>query len=64
MGLIPGQGTKMPYAVRNGQNKQTKKIGKEGNFLNTIENLSETNNEITIVRLPGVHVEDINEGFI
>lgn len=39
------------------------KIRIEGNFLNPIENLSETNNKVAVMRLPEVYAE-IDEGFL
>lgn len=39
-------------------------MGLEGNFLHTIEHISETNNEVKVVRHPEIHAEGINEVFV
>lgn len=39
-------------------------MGIEGNFLHTIEHISENNNEVTVVRHPEIHAEGINEVFV
>ena len=69
--LIPGCGTKVPHLVLWPKKKiyalnyyivsLLPKIRIEGNFLNPIENLSET--EIAVMRLPEVYAE-IDEGFV